>query len=113
MATFNVVLDKRVKRREGKFNLAVRVSHGNDIMYINLQKMTESQYNRVFVKKSIEKEHIAFREKCDQYITKCEKIHGDLKPFNKERFREGVREKDTEKPNSLLLRELFDHFIKE
>ena len=44
MATFNVVLDKRVKKKEGKFNLAVRVSHGNDIMYINLQKMTEAQY---------------------------------------------------------------------
>ncbi len=112
MAKFNVILDKRVKKRDGKYNLAVRVCNGSEVMYINLEKMTETQYNRVFVKKSIEDADIKFRETCAQYITKCEKIYGDLKPFNKERFRELFWNKGTEKPNSLLLRELFDNYIK-
>jgi integrase len=111
MAKFNVVLDKRVKKTDGKYNLAIRVCNGSEVMYINLQKMTESQYNRVFVKKSIEEDDIKFRETCAQYITKCEKIYGDLKPFNKERFRDLFWDKGTEKPNSLLLRELFDNYI--
>lgn len=112
MATFNIVLDKRVEKKDKKFNLAVRVSNGSDIMYINLQKMTEAQYERVFVRKSTDTDSITFRATCDQYITKCENIYGDLKPFNKVRFRELFWEKDTEKPNSLLLRDLFDYFIK-
>ena len=111
MAKFNVVLDKRVKKKDGKYNLAIRICNGSEVMYINVEKMTETQYNRVFVKKSILEADIKFRETCAQYITKCEKIYGDLKPFNKERFRELFWDKGTEKPNSLLLRELFDNYI--
>lgn len=83
-----MVLDKRVKKKDGKYNLAVRGCIGSEVMYINIQKMTEAQYKRVFGNKSTEEADINFREKCSQYITKCEKIHADLKPFNKERFRE-------------------------
>lgn len=112
MAKFNIVLDKRVKKKDGKYNLAVRVCHGREVMYVNLQRMTETQYNKVFVRKSVDDADIKFRETCAQYVTKCEKVYSDLKPFNKERFREKFWEKDTEKPNSLLLRDLFDYFIK-
>ena len=112
MATFKVVLDKRVEKKDEKFNLAVRVSNGGDIMYINLQKMTGTQYERVFVKKSMDPESIKFRATCDQYITKCEEIFSKLKPYNKVRFRELFWEQDREKPDSLLLRDLFDYHIK-
>jgi len=43
MATFNIVLDKRIKLKGGKYNLAVRMVNGNDVMYINIQKMSENQ----------------------------------------------------------------------
>lgn len=111
MAKFKMVLDKRVKKKDGKYNLAVRGCIGSEVMYINIQKMTEAQYKRVFGNKSIEEADINFRETCSQYITKCEKIHADLKPFNKERFRELFWDRGTEKPNSLLLRDLFDNYI--
>ena len=50
MATFNIVLDKRTKLKEDKYNLAVRMVNGNEVMYINLQKMTESEYDKAFNK---------------------------------------------------------------
>ena len=88
MATFNIVLDKRIKLKNNKYNLAVRMVNVNDVMYINVSKMTEDQYDHVFIKKSKDKESIQFRETCNGYISKCERIFAELKPFNKERFRE-------------------------
>lgn len=109
MATFKIVLDTRVKKRDEKYNLAVRVSNGSDIMYINLQKMTAKQHENVFVRKSMDLESINFRENCNQYKSKCEKIFNQLKPFNKERFRDLFWE--TDKTGTLLLKELFDLFL--
>ena len=51
MATFNIVLYKRIKLKEDKYNLAVRMVNGNDVMYINQQKMTESQSDKALNKK--------------------------------------------------------------
>ena len=87
MATFNIVLDKRTKLKEDKYNLAVRMVNGNDVMYINLQKMTESQYDKAFNKKVKDKESREFLDICNGYISKCEKILSELNPFNKETFR--------------------------
>ena len=109
MATFKIVLDTRVKKKDEKYNLAVRVSNGSDIMYINLQKMTVKQHEHVFVKMSMDLESINFRENCNQYKSKCEKIFNQLKPFNKERFRDLFWE--TDKTGTLLLKELFDLFL--
>jgi tRNA isopentenyl-2-thiomethyl-A-37 hydroxylase MiaE len=74
MATFNIVLDKRTKLKEDKYNLAVRMVNGNDVMYINLQKMTESQYDKAFNKKVKDKESRAFLDTCNGYIPKCNRI---------------------------------------
>jgi integrase len=111
MATFKIVLDKRTKLKEGKYNLAIRMVNINDVMYINLQKMTESQYNKVFGKKIKDEESNKFRETCNGYISKCERIFSELKPFNKETFRKRFWETDKDKPKSLLLSELFDYYI--
>ena len=87
MATFNNVLDKRTKLKKDKYNLAIRRINGNDVMYINVSKMTEGQYDQVFNKKLKDRECNKFRDTCNGYISKCEKIFSKLKPFNKERFR--------------------------
>ena len=50
MATFNIVLDKRTKLKQDNYNLAIRLVNGNDVMYINVSKMTENQYDQVFIK---------------------------------------------------------------
>ena len=111
MATFNIVLDKRTKLKEGKYNLAVRMVNGNDVMYINVYKMTESQYDKAFNKKAKDKESREFLNTCNDYISKCEGIFEDLKPFNKETFRKRFWETDKDKPKSLLLNELFDYYM--
>jgi hypothetical protein len=111
MATFNIVLDKRKKLKGGKYNLAVRMVNGNDVMYINIQKMTESQYDKVFNNKVKDEESRKFLDTCNSYIAKCEGIFSDLKPFNKETFRKRFWETDKDKPKSLFLTELFDYYI--
>lgn len=111
MATFNIVLDKRTKLKEDKYNLAVRMVNGNDVMYINLQKMTESQYDKTFNKKAKDKESREFLDTCNGYISKCERIFSELKPFNKDTFRIRFWETDKNKPKSLLLNDLFDHYM--
>jgi integrase len=111
MATFNIVLDKRTKLKSGKYNLAIRMVNGNDVMYINTSKILESQYNKVFNKKVKDDESIKFRETCNGYISKCERIFSELKPFNKTRFRELFWESEKDKPKSLLLTDIFDYYI--
>ena len=111
MATFNMVLDKRTKLKEDKYNLAVRMVDGNDVMYINVIKMTESEYEKAFNKKVKDKETRKFLDTCNGYIAKCEKIFSELKPFNKETFRKRFWETDKDKPKSLLLIDLFDYYM--
>ncbi|MGA1977976.1 MAG: tyrosine-type recombinase/integrase [Bacteroidales bacterium] len=111
MATFNIVLDKRSKLKDGKYNLAVRMVNGNDVMYINLQKISESQYDRLFNSKVKDEDSRKFLDTCNDYISKCEKIFSELKPFNKETFRKLFWETENDKPKSLLLLELFDYYI--
>ena len=60
MATFNIVLDKRTKLKEDKYNLAVRMVNGNDVMYINLQKMTEVSMTKYLERKSKTRRVISF-----------------------------------------------------
>jgi hypothetical protein len=67
MATFKIVLDKRTKLKNNKYNLAIRMVNGNDVMYINVSKMTENQYDQVFIKKLKDKESIEFRDTCNGY----------------------------------------------
>jgi integrase len=111
MATFNIVLDKRSKLKDGKYNLAVRMVNNNDVMYFNIQKMTESQYEKVFNNKAKDEDTGKFLDTGNGYIAKCNKIFSELKPFNKETFRKRFWETDQDKPKSLLLAELFDYFI--
>lgn len=112
MATFHIVLDKRNKLKDGKYNLAVRMVNGNDVMYINIQKMTETNYNRLFNGRAKDKEDQQFLNSCNGYIAKCNKIFSELKPFNKETFRKRFWETEEDKPKSLFLIELFDYYIK-
>jgi integrase len=111
MPTFNIVLDTRKVKKGGRYNLAVRVINGRDVMYINLQKISMEQYDQIFNKKSMDENSIQFRETCNQYITKCERIIKKVDPYNKKRFREMFWEKDKVISSSLLLKELFDFYL--
>jgi hypothetical protein len=95
MATFNIVLDRRRKLKDGLYNLVVRVNMANDMIYLNISKLTPEQYVHVFIKKSGDEESITFREMCEEYKTKCERIYNKS---NKERgilnlYLKGIEEK--------------------
>jgi hypothetical protein len=96
MATFNIVLDKRTKLKEDRYNLAIRIVNQSDVMYINVSKMTENQYDKAFNKKVKDKESREFLDTCNGYISKCERIFDELKPFNKETFRKRFWDTDKE-----------------
>ena len=64
-----------------------------------------------FEKKSMDKQSIEFRETCSQYLAKSERVFINLKPFNKQEYRKLFFNKESEPLSSLLLKDLFDHFI--
>ncbi len=111
MATFNLVLDTRVKKRDDKYNLAIRVNMGSEQMYLNISKMTQKQYDRVFIKKSMDTDSIEFRKTCNEYLTKSEGVYKNLKPFDKKEYRRQFFNKEPEQTKSLLLKDLFNNFI--
>ena len=109
MATFHLELDKRVKLKNNKYNLSVRLGMGNDIMYLKIIPMTEDQFTKVFVKKIGDPKSIKFRDECNQFLSKCESIYAEMKPFNKKEYRKLVSGKEDENEIStvsLLLNDL-------
>lgn len=110
MLKFTIQLDRRRKLQDGLYNLVVRVNMGNDMIYLNISKLNEKQYDHVFVKRAGDEESIAFREKCEGYRTKCERICNKLRPFNKTRFRELFYEEEKDVPKTLLLKDLFKDY---
>jgi integrase len=111
MATIKLVKDKRKKLRDNKFSLAIRVCHKSSVQYLSISKMSEIQYEQVFVKQSKDEKSISFRESVNELMTKCERIFSGMSTYNPKRFRELVYEKDKEIPKTLVLKNLFTYFI--
>lgn len=112
MAAFTIVLDTRKKLKNDRFNLAVRMGKQNDVMYINITPMTEKQYEMVFIKKSMDTKSIEFRDSANQFLSKCERVFAQMKYFDKKRYRQLLKEKEEVKPVTLLMKDLFDYYIK-
>ena len=90
MATFKLVLDNRVKSKNDKYNLSVRLINGNDVMILKYVQMTTEQYFRVFERKDMDKNSIEFRNKSNQFLSKCERIFVEMETFDKARYRDLV-----------------------
>lgn len=110
MAKFTIQLDKRRKLHNGLYNLVVRVNVGSDMVYLNIGKLTEQQYEHIFTKQAGDDQSISYREECEVLKTKCERIYNKVKPFDKARFRALLKEKETEDPKSLTLKDLFTDY---
>ena len=110
MAKYNIQLDRRRELHNGLYNLVVRVNMGNDMIYLNISKLTAEQYDHVFVKRAGDEDSIAFRQQCEEYRTKCERIYNKLKPFNKTRFRELFYDEEKVNPTTLNLKDLFTDY---
>jgi integrase len=90
MATINIRLDKRGNRpdKHGRFNLSVIVQHQGEVLYLNVDKLTEQQYNHVFVKRSLDEKSKEYRQRCDEFLEKAENVFERLRPFDRQQFRE-------------------------
>jgi len=114
MATFHLELDKRVKLKNDRYNLSVRLGMGNDIMYLKIVPITEDQFNKVFVKKVMDPKSIKFRDDCLQFLSKCETLYSEMNPFNKGEYRKLVYGKEVENKgskDSLLLEDLTTRYL--
>jgi site-specific recombinase XerD len=112
MATFTLLLDTRVKKKNDQYNLSIRVINGSEQIYLNISQMTKEQYNQIFVKKTMDTKSISFRESCNELLSKSERIFMSLKPFDKQKFRKLFFAEDEEEFQSLMLSDLFDRFVK-
>lgn len=97
MAKFNLVLDTRVKKKDDKYNLCVRYTHKQDVMYLKIVEMTSQTYQNIFEKKVLDKRTIEYRENCYAYVTKAEKLYSSMEFFDKQKFRELFYTKETKK----------------
>lgn len=112
MANFNIVLDKRVPLKGNKYNLVIQVCHRETVTNLIISKITEKEYNTVFKKKSKDQSSIDFRETCNGYISRCERIFSDMKVYDRKAFRELFFKKDPETvADSLLVKDLFQRYI--
>ena len=116
MAKFHLELDKRVKLKNDRFNLSVRIGNGNDNMYLKYVPLTEKQYDDVFVKKAMDTKSVDFREQCLKFLGKCERLYSEMETFDKAHYRELVYNKVVtieKKTDSLLLTDLCTRFLKD
>lgn len=114
MAKFKLDLDKRVKLKDGKYNLSVRMCHKNDVIFLKIVPITQEQYEKVFVRKADDKKSTEFRNECQGFLGRCETIFSDMNPFDKKRFREKVYGKEDAnriEEVSFKLKDLIDRFL--
>jgi integrase len=100
MATINIRLDKRGNRPDkyGRFNLSVIVQHQGEVLYLNVDKLTEQQYNHIFVKRSLDDKSKEYRQRCDEFLEKAEKVFERVIPFNRQQFREEFFKEEVVEP---------------
>ena len=129
MGKFIFYLDKRGMKNKPlnhKYTLSVRANIKDDTIYLPLTtdkqrkefiKLTEEQYNRVFVKKSLDTQSIDFREKCSTYITRCERVLSSLgDDYTRTAFVQLYKSEGEiveEQPfTSLKLTDVMEHYLK-
>jgi len=116
MSFFKLVLDRRVKRKNGTYDLCVRYNKKSDVMYLKITELEEIAYNHVFVSNSMDEKSIDFREKCAGYVSRCERIYNQMKYFDKTDFRRLFYSKNEEKQveeinQNLKLSEMFKEYV--
>jgi integrase len=112
MATINIRLDKRGNRtdKHGRFNLAVIVQHQGEVLYLNVDKLTEQQYNHIFVKRSLDDRSKEYRQRCDEFREKAAGVFQRVNPFERKQFREEFYKEDVIQPAAHAIRKEMTYF---
>lgn len=110
MATFKIILNTRVKLKNNRHNLCVRVFDKNKFLDLNIEKLTKEQYDKIFIKKSSDTHSIEYRETCNSLVTKSEKIFNEIKFLDKNLIRKNFYNVETTVIHSNKLSTMFDYY---
>jgi integrase len=112
MIRFEITLDKRTQKKNGKYPLKLRVTDYNKVRFISLRgDFTESEYKSIFIKDP-KKEYVEVRSAADHWLQRAKEIEKTLKPFNYEVFRDLLfSNQDFKRRSGLYVGNLFDVVI--
>ena len=108
MVRFEIVIDKRTRKKSGKYPLKLRVTNYNEVRFISLSvDYTETQYNEIFRKTptGVLLEH---RNSAEKILQKAIKLGQTLKPFDFKKFKELLLKNDA--PVNKVSEFIADHF---
>lgn len=114
MIRFEITLDKRTQKKNGKYPLKLRVTDYNKVRFVSLKvDYTEKEYDSIFFGKHPKQEFLEMRRAADGWIKKAIEIEKVLKPFNFEVFRDLLSsKKDFKLRDGIIVGDLFDDVIK-
>jgi len=112
MVRFEITLDKRTQKKNGKYPLKLKVTDYNKVRFISLKgDFTESEYKSIFIKDP-KKEYVEVRSAADHWLQRAKEIEKTLKPFNLEVFKELLfSNNDFKKRTGMYVGDLFDMVI--
>jgi integrase len=112
MANFSIVLDKRTKKKSGKYPLRLRVTNYKEVRFISLgADYSEKEYDLIF-NKTPTGVLIEHRNKANDILNKALLVNEILNPFDFNRFKELLKRTDPEKrKKTLFIEDLFKDYI--
>lgn len=88
MATFKIILDKRVPLKEGKHNVAVRIFEQKRFVDIYLTKLTKVEFKRLMDIQYRDNRSIQFRKEMDRSIEKAKQVYNQVGTLDRKKLRE-------------------------
>ena len=82
MATFNIRLDTRNKLKDDKFNLVIRVFEQNTFVDLKVERLTQRQYHRIFIKNATDETSIEFRRRTNELKSFVEELYHQIGYLN-------------------------------
>ncbi len=112
MVRFEITLDKRTQKKNGKYPLKLKVTDYNKVRFVSLKgDFTELEYKSIFIKDP-KKEYVEVRSMADHWLQRAKEIEKTLKPFNLEVFKDLLfSNKDFKKRTGMYVGDLFDMVI--
>jgi integrase len=112
MIRFEITLDKRKIKKNGKYPLKLKVTDYNVVRFISLNsEYTEGQFEDIF-KKNPNGKLMVHRSAAENVLKRAIEIEKFIKPFSFEKFKELLFKKENRKSGLLLIDELYDEVIK-
>lgn len=111
MTTFSIKLDRRIKLRDNKYNVVIRIFEKQDFVDLKIAQMTEPHFVKVFKRFAVDEQSIGIREKSIAERVRSEKIYQSIGYLNKVKIRDRFYNEPAP-PKSLKIIDLFEFYKK-